>query len=125
MVFAGDDGVFGPGVTGGVGPRDGVVQVRVEVIEVPLIVGVGDVFKFLDPLVAGCGGVDAPVDKQTEPVVDEPVGSIRGLLWLLCSHLLLLFQKERKEYCEGHPHTPGKGAAPLCTPPEEQVTLMT
>jgi hypothetical protein len=24
--------------------------------------------------------------------------------------------KKKKKFCEGHPHTPGEGAVPLCTP---------
>ena len=86
------------------GPLARIVQVRVEPLEVLLVVGGGNLFLLLDPLVPGRQRVQAPVNEQAEAVVSEPrvvpvpvgdVGFGRGLgfafgLRLLCGHGTLL-----------------------------------
>jgi len=75
VVLAGGDDVLHAGVLCFLRPNGRIVEVGVKVIEVLLVVLVGDSLVVLDPLVAGGDGVDSPVDEQPEAIVGKP-GSI-------------------------------------------------
>src|SRR3569833_397007 len=87
VVLGRHDEVFHAGVRGGFCPGGGVIKVRVEVLEVASIVclrvGAGPTF---DPFATRREGVEAPVDEETESVVDEPacVSVGGGGLWYHC-----------------------------------------
>ena len=79
VVLARDDRVFHAGTLGGRGPLVRVVEVGVEVIEVRLVVLVGDLLALFHPLVARRHRVDAPVSEQAEPIMNEPLGLARRI----------------------------------------------
>jgi hypothetical protein len=72
VVLGGDDGVAHPGRRGERDPLPRVIQVRVEVVEVPLVLGVGHPLVVPHPLVPARQRVQAPVHEQPEPAVPEP-----------------------------------------------------
>ena len=51
VMLGGDDGVLHAGRLGITRPLAGVVEVRVEVVEIRLVIGLGNAFAGLDPLV--------------------------------------------------------------------------
>src|SRR5205085_1515713 len=73
-------------------PCNRVVQVGVEVIDVPLVVLVADALAVLHPLMPGGQRIDAPVDEQPEAVVDKPSGVTGGGLWQSGHDLSLLLR---------------------------------
>ncbi len=72
VVLGGDDEVLHARPGGGFRPDLGVVQVRVEVLEIPVVDVIGDLLDMLHPFVPGGEGVDAPVDEETETILLEP-----------------------------------------------------
>src|SRR6185312_7432714 len=66
----------------GARPDSRVVEVGIEVVEVALIVLVGELLPILDPFVARRQRVETPMDEQPEPVTYEPTGVADGLLRL-------------------------------------------
>jgi hypothetical protein len=73
VVLRGHDDVPHPGVRGEAGPLRGVEQVRLEVLEVLLILGVGRPLPVPHPLVAGRRRVQPPVDEHPEASLPHPV----------------------------------------------------
>ena len=79
VVLGRDDRVLHAGALRLPRPLARVVQVRVEQVEVLLVLGVGHPLVLLDPLVAGGLRVEAPVNEHPEPRVGPP-GQARLLL---------------------------------------------
>jgi len=88
VVLGGDHEVLHAGVLRRPGPGLGIVEVRVEVVEVLLVILVLGALVVLDPLVARGQGVEPPVDEHPEPILDEPPGV--AALGCLLGHVLLL-----------------------------------
>ncbi len=72
VVLGGDNDIRHARVFGRLGPRVGVIQVGVEVVEILLVVLVADLLAILHPLVPRREGVDTPVDEQPEAIMREP-----------------------------------------------------
>ncbi len=80
VVFGGDHRIFHARVLGLLRPGTWVIEIRVKVVKVFLVHLVGYALPVLDPLVTGRQGIQTPMDKETEAVVNKPVDI--GYLWL-------------------------------------------
>ncbi len=80
VVLAGDDHVLHPRGRRPLGPLLGVIQIRIETPEVPLVPGVIHLLDVLDPLVPRRQGVQPPVNEHPEAVVEKPLYPVRSLL---------------------------------------------
>ena len=80
VVLGGEDDVFHAGLPGHPGPFLRVEEVGVEMVEVLLVVLVGQAFLVLDPFVPGRHGIESPVDEHAEAGVRPPLHALEFLL---------------------------------------------
>jgi len=78
VVFGREDSVFLAGGLCEASPGAGVKAGRIELVEVGLVIVVGDAFLALDPFASGGDGVEAPVDEHAEAVSAEPSETVGG-----------------------------------------------
>jgi hypothetical protein len=76
VVLRRHDDVPHPGVRGEVRPGTRVVQVRLEAVEVPAVLGVGHSFAVPHPLVACREGIQPPVDEHPEASLAHPADGL-------------------------------------------------
>src|SRR6266568_446471 len=82
VVLGGDDGVAHARVDRRLRPSGGVEEIGIEVIEIPLVVLIGQLLSALDPLVAGRQRVQAPVEEEPQTCFGPPGGARGGGLRL-------------------------------------------
>ena len=93
VVLGGEHRIFHAGCLGLARPFAGVVQIGIKVLEVLVVMFLGNAFAHLDPLVARRHGVQAPVDEHAESVVAEPCGIAGSFSNDVAAHMPLPFEK--------------------------------
>ncbi len=87
MVFCCDDEILHSGFPRHFRPCFGIEQIRIEMIEILLVIFIRDLLMVTDPFMPCGHGVESPVNKHSESVSDEP----RGVALSEFSHDSLLF----------------------------------
>ena len=86
VVLGGEHGVFHARGLGLARPFARVEQVGIEILEVFVVLFLGNLLAHLDPFVAGRHGIQPPVDEHAEAVVREPGGVARRFARYVAGH---------------------------------------
>ena len=80
MMLGCEDDIFHPGFLGHGGPFLRIEKVRIKVVEVFLVVFVGEPLKVFDPFMPGGHRIESPMDEHPETGVRPPFHARQFLL---------------------------------------------
>ena len=81
MVLGGEHGIFHAGGLGLFRPFVRVKQIRIEVVEILLVLFLGDEFIGFYPFVTRRKRIQTEMDEHTEPVMDKPACVAGGFVF--------------------------------------------
>ena len=87
MVFRRDDEIRHAGLFGGFGPFLRIEHVRIEQIEILLVLFIGDLLIMADPFMPRQHGIQSPMDEHAKPIMRKPARVAFSVL----AHFQLLF----------------------------------